>query len=299
MNNRSNRAGLPQVRLQTAWTWDAEFIGYFVAQTEGIYQRRGLEVVPIEGGPSISPESALLEGRAEIAITVPDTTIEMIAAGADLVIVGAQYVSDPLAVLVADGRSRSLQDLRGYTLFVPDVSRLRLEGALIHAGLHLSEVRLMDFAYRPDAMPRGAKEAVVGYQTTLLHELSLPGAPAHAIELDGPKERRPQNTIVVRRSWLADNTDLVTAFLRASQQGWALNAIDLTIFPRKYRESWFNHLPRTLGAEIEHNREQARFMRDDLSLDLDASALAGLGRIATRFGQRSHDVARIGEADAA
>ena len=74
------------LRVQVGWTWDVEFAGYIAALEWGYYERAGLSVFLVEGGPTVSPEKALLDEAADIAVTVPDSAIAAIADGADLAI---------------------------------------------------------------------------------------------------------------------------------------------------------------------------------------------------------------------
>ena len=105
------------LRVQVGWTWDVEFAGYIAALEWGYYERAGLSVALVEGGPTVSPEKALLDDAADIAVTVPDSTVAAIAGGADLAIVGVQYRRDPLS-LVSDSGSgiAAPSDLSGRTI---------------------------------------------------------------------------------------------------------------------------------------------------------------------------------------
>ncbi|KRE72734.1 ABC transporter substrate-binding protein [Arthrobacter sp. Soil762] len=280
------------LRFQTGWTWDAEFVGFFVADAQGIYASEGLRVEFIEGGPSISPEAALLEDRADVAITVPDSTVELIASGADLAIVGVQYKSDPLCVVASESTATSLADLADFTLHVPNVSRARLTRALARAGVALASVRIEDYESRPAVLDEGRRVGIVGYQTTLVDDLGALENNLAIIDLDPDDSRLPQNTIVVRRSRINTLSDDLKAFLRASERGWELNAAEPARFPAEFRQSWYANQTRSVEMEISHNRNQLAFMRiGERGFDLDDDAMLAVSRVARAYGLSAGAVA--------
>ena len=86
--------------MQAAWINDAEFAGYFVAIDNGYYAEEDLELEYLSGGPDVIPESSIIGGKADLALTTPDTTIKTIAEqGATFKIIGAQYQKNPIGVV--------------------------------------------------------------------------------------------------------------------------------------------------------------------------------------------------------
>jgi len=65
--------------MQAAWINDAEFAGYFIGIDDGYYAEEGLDLTYLSGGPDVIPESTIIAGRADLALTTPDTTIKAIA----------------------------------------------------------------------------------------------------------------------------------------------------------------------------------------------------------------------------
>ena len=64
--------------MQAAWINDAEFAGYFLAMDKGYYTDEGLDLTYLSGGPDVIPESTIIAGRADLALTTPDTTLKAI-----------------------------------------------------------------------------------------------------------------------------------------------------------------------------------------------------------------------------
>ena len=70
---RMARAATP-FAMQAAWINDAEFAGYFLAMDQGYYTAEGLDLTYLPGGPDVIPEGTIVAGRADLALTTPDTS---------------------------------------------------------------------------------------------------------------------------------------------------------------------------------------------------------------------------------
>ncbi|MFO1034472.1 MAG: ABC transporter substrate-binding protein [Hyphomicrobiales bacterium] len=61
-------ASAEAVKLQLKWVTQAQFAGYYVAQTKGYYKDAGLEVTIMPGGPDVNPEQVLAGGGADVIV---------------------------------------------------------------------------------------------------------------------------------------------------------------------------------------------------------------------------------------
>lgn len=250
--------------VQTGWYWDAEFVGYFVAVNEGLDSDLGIGVTFLEGGAGITPEEMVLNGTVHVAITVRDTTMRLIEAGADLEVIGAQYPRDPLAVLVPVASPVwSLHDLTGRRVAVPDVSKDGLQQGLARAGVDPSSVPTSAYDGSAEPLTSGEVDGVVGYVTTLPLDLADAGVPTRSILLSPQDDDSfRQNLIVARRSRSAQEAEAIDAWLQASAEGWRRNTKDPSHYPRELRTTWFARTTRSLEDEITHNTRQLEFMGD-------------------------------------
>lgn len=249
--------------VQTGWYWDAEFIGYFVAADEGLYAANGIEVTFLEGGPRVTPEQTVLNGSADVAITVRDTTMAMLADGAELEIVGVQYQADPLAVIVREeSRVTSLSDLAGLRVAVPDVSRDGLLQGLVRAGVDSESVVTTSYDGTADALIAGDVDAVVGYVTSLPLDLANAGVLTRSLLLASAADDAPQNLLVAHRARSLELDATIAAWMRASAAGWRRNAHNPTHYPAALRATWFADTSRSVDDEVAHNIRQLEFMGD-------------------------------------
>ena len=143
--------------FQAAWINDAEFSGYFLAIDKGYYKEEGLDVNYLSGGPDVIPESTLVAGRADMALTTPDTTIKAIVEqGAPFKIIGTQYQKNPIGIVsLASNPITTPQDLVGKTLAVPPVNVISVEAMLKISGGDGAAVNFVPYAYDPTPLIKG------------------------------------------------------------------------------------------------------------------------------------------------
>jgi NitT/TauT family transport system substrate-binding protein len=82
------------------WAPQSQFAGYYVAQEKGFYQRRGLEVKILKGGPNFPPSELLPAGQADFGTMFLTTAIVKRAKGYKFVNIG-QIVQRSALMLVA------------------------------------------------------------------------------------------------------------------------------------------------------------------------------------------------------
>ena len=136
-NSASSSAKLSKVRMQSPWINDAEFIGYFIAMDEGMYQQGGLDFTYLPGGPDKVADIVLASKNAEIALTNPETTVNMILKEkVPFKIIGAQYQKSPLGIVsLAQNKISNPKDLIGRKVAVPDANLITLDAFLKLNGI--------------------------------------------------------------------------------------------------------------------------------------------------------------------
>ena len=58
----------PRLRVQLHWQHQAQFAGFYVAQARRHFEREGLVVELVEGGPGIDPFARLKKGEVDVAV---------------------------------------------------------------------------------------------------------------------------------------------------------------------------------------------------------------------------------------
>lgn len=274
--------------MQAAWINDAEFAGYFLAMDEGYYATEGLDLTYLSGGPDVIPESTIIAGRADLALTTPDTTIKAIAEqGAPFKIIGAQYQKNPIGIVsLVESGITSPADLVGKTLAVPPVNVISVEAMLKLNGIAASDVNIVPYAYDPTPLIKGEIDASLDFTTNVPYTISQQGAEATSFLLYDFGYTTYNDTVVVTEDILKSKRAGLVAWLRASRKGWDANFTDPTVWPPKWADTHFKGTGRTIDNEIFFNTAQKPLMEaptgifamtgDDIEANLSALGEVGI-----------------------
>ena len=254
---RSALAATP-LTMQAAWINDAEFAGYFLAMDEGYYAAEGLDLGYLSGGPDVIPESTIIAGRADLALTTPDTTIKAIAEqGAPFKIIGAQYQKNPIGIVsLVSNPIAEPKDLIGKTLAVPPVNVISVNAMLKLNGIDPSQVNIVPYAYDPTPLIKGEIDASLDFTTNVPYTIGQQGVEATSFLLYDFGFTIYNDTVVVTEEVLAEKRDLLIAWLRASRKGWEENFKDPAAWPPKWVDSHFKGTGRTIDNEVFFNTAQ-------------------------------------------
>lgn len=290
------------ITMQAAWVNDAEFIGYYVADSEGYYNEAGIQFTYLSGGPSVIPESTLLAGRADVSLTSPDTTIQSILAdGSPFVIVGAQYQKNPIGVVSLVGNNiNEPKDLVGKRLAVPDANRLSVEAMLKLNNVDQAAVTIVPYAFDPTPLIRGEVDATIDFVTNVPYTIEEAGAEPSSFLLYDYGFTIPNDTVVVTRETLESKRDTIVEWLRASRRGWDANFTDTDAYPPKYETTWFKDSGRSIANEQYFNRVQRDLIAASggifaMSDELIGSCIDSLGRIGLRADKSMFDTSLLTE----
>jgi ABC-type nitrate/sulfonate/bicarbonate transport system substrate-binding protein len=159
--------GTRKLKLQASWVNDAEFLGYFVALSKGYYAAEGLDVTYVPGGPDTVPETVLLSGQADIALTTPDTTVTAILKQkAPLKIIAAQFQKNPLGVVsLRKNNITKPSDLIGKKLAVPDVNQTSVKAMLTINHVDPTKLSIVPYQYDPTPLLKGDVDATIDFVT--------------------------------------------------------------------------------------------------------------------------------------
>lgn len=286
---------LKPLSCQLAWVKDAEFMGYYIALEKGWYREGepGLEVSLLPGGPDVIPESTLLSKRADIALTTPDTTVNLIVKDkAPLKIIGAQYQKSPLGVVSLEKNPiRELTDLIGKTIAVSPVTIMAFESLLRLNGIDKAKVKIVPYQYNVDPLMNGVWDATIDFVTNVPYTIKTKGGQAHHFLLWDKGFTVFNDTVVVTEETLRSRRNELIAWLRASRKGWEENYIDHTKYPPLFEKTHFAGTGRTVENEVFFNEQQKALMQpvsggffsmSEKDIQGNIDALQRIGLAATR-----------------
>jgi ABC-type nitrate/sulfonate/bicarbonate transport system substrate-binding protein len=245
-------AAATPITMQAAWINDAEFIGYYVAADDGLYTAAGLDFKYLSGGPDVIPESSLLAGRADVALTAIETTIPAITdQGAKFKIIGAQYQKNPIGVVsLAKSNIKEPKDLIGKTLACPPVNLTSVKAMLKLAGVPEDKVRVVPYEYDPTPLIEGNIDASIDFTTNVPFAIEKKGLKASSFLLYDFGFTVYADTVVVTEETLAKKRGDLVKWLRASRAGWDKAFVDPAAYPAKFAETWFKGTGRSIDNEV-------------------------------------------------
>ena len=110
----AQEAALPEVSFIPQWSPQSQFAGYYVAYEKGFYQRRGLKVKIMRGGPNWPPSAMLAAGRADFGTMFLTAGIINRSQGVRLLNIGQIVQRSALMLVAKKARGiNSPQDLDG------------------------------------------------------------------------------------------------------------------------------------------------------------------------------------------
>ena len=288
---RMARAATP-FAMQAAWINDAEFAGFFLAMDQGYYTAEGLDLTYLPGGPDVIPEGTIVAGRADLALTTPDTTIKAIVEqGAKFKIIGAQYQKNPIGIVsLAKNPIMAPADMVGKTIAVPPVNTISVEALLAMNGIDRASVNIVPYAYDPTPLIKGEIDASLDFTTNVPYTIKTMGEEAVSFLLYDFGYTIYNYTVVVTEDILAAKRKELVAWLRASRKGWDENNADTTLWPPKWADTHFAGTGRTIDNEVFFNTAQlplianpaGAFAMTEEGIAANIEALSKVGITATR-----------------
>ena len=107
------------VTLQLKWVTQAQFAGYFVAKDKGFYEKEGLNVTILPGGPDVAPTQVIAGGGADVVIDWMPSALAAREKGLALVNIAQPFKSSGMMLTcMKESGVATPADFKGKTLGV-------------------------------------------------------------------------------------------------------------------------------------------------------------------------------------
>jgi len=181
----SNAHSAEKLTLLLDWFVNPDHAPIFIAQEQGFFSKRGLEVEIIAPSNPNDPPKLVAAGKADIAVSYQHQHHMQIDQGLPLIRI-ATLVATPLNSLVVlkDGNIKELSDLKGKTIgySVGGFETVLLSVMLERAGLSIEDVKLINvnFSLSPSLFT-GQVDAVIGaFRNFELNQMDIEKRPGKA-----------------------------------------------------------------------------------------------------------------------
>jgi len=215
-------ASYGEISVQYSWIKNEEFAGEFYAYENGYYEDAGFSNVIGISGPDTGV-AKLLSGTVQVALSDAASIGAAIAEqDAPLKIIGATFQKNPFTVLsLADGADITTpQDLVGKTIGVQDSNASVFQALLNANGIDPADVTVVPVDFDPTPLMNGDVDGFMAYLTNEALTVELAGYEITNLSYADNGVPYVAETFSVTDQYLAENKELLKAFLTAEIQGW-------------------------------------------------------------------------------
>ncbi len=213
---------IDRVSFGTNWVAEAEHGGFYQAVVDGTYEKYGLEVTIVPGGPQVNNRILLPVGKIDFFMSANTLqSFDAVAQNVPTIAVAAMFQKDP-QVLIAhpDQGINQFIDLKKLTLFVSSEG-LATYFQWLKADFGFDERKIKPYTFNPQPFLVDKNSAMQGYVTSepFVIEKALHAAPKVFLLAD--EGFNTYSTLIeTRRDLVNKKPDLVQRFVDASIIGW-------------------------------------------------------------------------------
>jgi NitT/TauT family transport system substrate-binding protein len=213
---------LDKVSFGTNWVAEAEHGGFFQAVADGTYQKYGLEVTIVPGGPNTNNRMLLTAGKLDFFMSANTLqSFDAVTNKVPLVTVAAMFQKDPLVLLThPEVKISKLEDLKPLTLLVSKEG-LASYFQWLKSEYGFSESRVKPYTFNPQPFIVNKQSAMQGYVTSEPYAVQKAAGFKPNVVLMADYGFSAYSTLIETRTEVVDKKpDLVQRFVDASVIGW-------------------------------------------------------------------------------
>jgi NitT/TauT family transport system substrate-binding protein len=213
---------LDKVTFGTNWVAEAEHGGFFQAVADGTYQKYGLDVTIVPGGPNENNRMLLIAGKIDFFMAANTLmSFDAVANNVPVVTIAAIFQKDPQVMLTQpDAKVTKIEDLKPLTLFVSKEG-MTSYFQWLKSEYGFSEKNVRPYNFNPQPFIANPKSAMQGYVTSEPFAVEkAAGFKPNVILLADAGFNTYSTLIETRRDLVDKKTDLVQRFVDASIVGW-------------------------------------------------------------------------------
>lgn len=221
-------ASYGDLNVQLSWILNEEFAGEYFATQNGYFTDAGFSTVNLIPGPSTGA-AELVSGSADVALSDAMSIAAAIQnEQAPLKIIGATYQKNPFTILsLKDGANiQEPSDMIGKKIGVQDSNTSLFNALLAANGISQDEVTVVPVQYDPKVLEDGEVDGWVGYVTNEEITVKNDGYDVQSMPYADAGLPFVAETVTVTDDSIANNREMLKAFLKAEIQGWTDNVND-------------------------------------------------------------------------
>ncbi len=214
--------GRVRLRFATDWRAQAEHGGFYQALASGAYEKRGLNVQIIQGGPTVNVPQLLASGAVELGMGSNSfIPMNLVAEGAPVKAVAAFFQKDP-QVLIAhpDPALNSIADLRDRRILLADAS-VNAFWVWLKAKYGFTDDQVRKYTFNLAPFLADERAVQQGYLTSEPYTIEKEAGFTPKVFLLADEGYPSYATMVLAPNAFArDNARALRSFIAASAEGW-------------------------------------------------------------------------------
>jgi NitT/TauT family transport system substrate-binding protein len=213
---------LDKVSFGTNWVAEAEHGGFFQAVADGTYQKYGLDVTIVPGGPNDNNRMLLIAGKIDFFMAANTLmSFDAVANNVPVVTIAAIFQKDPQVLLThPELKVTKLEELKPLTLFVSKEG-ISSYFQWLKSEYGFNEKNVRPYTFNPQPFIASAQSAMQGYVTSEPFAIEKAAGFKPGIILLADSGFNTYSTLIeTRRDVIDKKPDLVQRFVDASIIGW-------------------------------------------------------------------------------
>ncbi|MBB4227366.1 ABC transporter substrate-binding protein [Rhizobium mongolense] len=214
---------LDKVSYGTNWLAQAEHGGFYQAVADGTYEKYGLDVSIVQGGPNAANSALLISGKIDFYMGGSQGEITAVEQGIPLVDVAAIFQKDP-QVLIAHPNAgiETFEDLSKLkTLFLGKDGYLTYFEWMKSNYKGFKDEQYKPYNFNPGPFIADKASAQQGYLTSEPYEIQKQTGWEPKVFLLADNGYTPYSTMITTTQMMIDTKpDVVQRFVDASIEGW-------------------------------------------------------------------------------
>jgi NitT/TauT family transport system substrate-binding protein len=213
---------LDKVSFGTNWVAEAEHGGFFQAVADGTYNKYGLDVTIVPGGPNDNNRMLLIAGKIDFFMAANTLmSFDAVTNHVPVVTIAAIFQKDPQVFLThPESKVSKIEDLKPLTLFISKEG-LTSYFQWLKSEYGFSDKNVRPYTFNPQPFIATAQSAMQGYLTSEPYAVEKAAGFKPNVLLLADSGFNTYSTLIETRADVIDKKpDLVQRFVDASIVGW-------------------------------------------------------------------------------
>ncbi|MGK6312077.1 ABC transporter substrate-binding protein [Neorhizobium sp. DT-125] len=216
-------SALDEVSYGTNWLAQAEHGGFYQAVADGTYEKHGLKVTIVQGGPNAANRALLIAGKVDFYMGGPLGDMDAVKQGIPLISVASIFQKDPQVLLAhPDAGVETFADLAKLdTIFMGKEGYVTYFEWMKKNFQGFRDDQYKPYTFNPAPFIADKKSAQQGYLTSEPYEIEKQAGWMPKVFLIADAGYGSYSTMITTTQQTIDaKPDVVQRFVDASIEGW-------------------------------------------------------------------------------